>query len=114
MSPNIPSSPISSRRRVLRLIAGSVVCLGTAQPDQLLVAAELPHLTDANPAAASLGYTEDSKSVDIRKFPTHQPEQRCSNCKFFQADASAQFAPCQLYPGNAVNANGWCGGYASK
>lgn len=74
----------------------------------------LPHLTDSNPSAASLGYTEDSSTVDARKFPRHTPQQRCANCKFFQAAASAQYAPCQLYPGNAVNANGWCAGYVAK
>jgi hypothetical protein len=99
---------------MLRLIAGTIVCAGTSRLGLLSAAEELPHLTDANPAAASLDYTEDTSTVDARKFPKHTPEQRCANCKFFQAASGAQYAPCRLYPGNAVNVNGWCAGYAAK
>jgi hypothetical protein len=90
------------------------VALGTTRFGALWAAEDLPHLTDSNPSAASLSYTEDSAAVDARKFPKHKPEQHCANCKFFQTGSSAQYAPCQLYPGNAVNANGWCAGYVSK
>ncbi|HSE11943.1 MAG TPA: high-potential iron-sulfur protein [Rudaea sp.] len=103
-----------TRRTMLRLIAGTLVCAGTARLGLLPAAEELPHLTDANPAAASLDYTEDTRTVDARKFPKHTPEQRCANCKFFQAASGTQYAPCRLYPGNAVNENGWCAGYAAK
>ena len=103
-----------TRRRMLRLIAGTVVCVGTSPLGLLSAKEELPHLTDANPAAASLGYTEDTGSVDAHKFPKHTPEQRCANCKFFQAGSGGQYAPCRLYPGSAVNVNGWCMGYAAK
>jgi High potential iron-sulfur protein len=102
-----------TRRGVLRLIVGTVVCLATTRVGTLS-AAELPHLTDANPAAASLEYTEDTGTVDARKFPKHTAEQRCGTCKFLQAGSDAQYAPCRLYPGNAVNVNGWCSGYAAK
>jgi len=103
---------IPSRRQALRLVVGALAWLGTAR-FKPLSAAELPHLTDANPGAASLGYTEDSSAVDNRKFPKHQADQYCANCKFFQI-TGAEYAPCRLYPGNAVNANGWCAGYAIK
>lgn len=104
-----------ARRAMLRLIAGTLVCAGTSRLGLLPAAEELPHLTDSNPAAASLDYTEDTKMVDARKFPRHTPEQRCANCRFFQASSgSAQYAPCRLYPGNAVNENGWCAGYTAK
>ena len=101
-----------SRREVLKLIGGALAWFATVRLEAL-AAAELPHLTDANPSAASLGYTEDSSGVDSHKFPQHQPDQRCANCKFFQG-TGATYAPCQLYPGNAVNASGWCAGYAAK
>ena len=102
-----------SRRQMLRLAMG--VCAGLAVTRfRTLPAAELPHLSAANPAAASLGYTEDAAHVDTQKFPKHQPGQQCANCKYFQGDPNTQFAPCQLYPGNAVNANGWCSGYVAK
>jgi hypothetical protein len=103
----------TSRRRMLKIISGGIVCLGTSHLGLLSAKDELPHLTDANPAAASLDYTEDSNSVDNRKFPKHTAAQRCATCRFFQAGAGTQYAPCQLYPGNAVNVNGWCAGYAA-
>ncbi len=37
----------------------------------------------------------------------------CANCNFFQGGATA-YGPCQLFPGKAVNAKGWCAGYAKK
>jgi hypothetical protein len=104
----------ATRRSTLRLIAGMIVCAGTSRAGLLSAGEELPHLTDANPAAASLGYTEDTGAVDAGKFPKHTPEQRCANCKFFQAGSGGQYAPCRLYPGSAVNVNGWCMGYAAK
>jgi hypothetical protein len=103
-----------TRRSLLRLIAAGIACAGTSRLGLLSAAEELPHLTDANPAAASLDYTEDTTTVDPRKFPKHTPEQRCANCKFFQASSGSLYAPCRLYPGNAVNENGWCAGYAAK
>lgn len=102
----------TTRRMVLKTIAAvaagaSVTRLAAAK------AAELPHLTDANPAAASLSYTENADGVDARKFPKHQPSQRCATCRYFQTGTGGLYAPCRLYPGNAVSANGWCAGYVA-
>lgn len=103
----------TNRRQALKTLAGAIAGLGfgrRAWPSNL------PHLTDANPAAASLEYTEDTNTVDQRKFPKHTVDQRCANCKYFAiAEVSGgAYAPCRLYPGNAVNVNGWCAGYAAK
>jgi len=103
----------TTRRGILRLIGGTIVWAGTSRLGRS-AAEELPHLTDANPAAASLNYTEDTGTVDTRKFPRHTADQRCANCKFFEGTSGGQYAPCRLYPGNAVNVNGWCMGYAAK
>jgi hypothetical protein len=110
------ATQIESRRRLLRLCAAAAgaAWLLRAVPARAKVTLELPHLSDANPTAASLGYTEDTSRVDQGKFPRHKPDQRCANCRFFQASAGADYAPCQIYPGHAVNANGWCAGYAVK
>jgi hypothetical protein len=104
---------ITTRREVLRLIGAAVASVGALRASPLLAGQDaLPHLTDANPAAASLGYTEDASAVDTAKFPKHKAGDRCANCRYFQTAASGtQYGPCQLYPGNAVNMNGWCTGY---
>ena len=44
----------TTRRGILRLIGGTIVWAGTSRLGRS-AAEELPHLTDANPAAASLG-----------------------------------------------------------
>jgi len=104
-----------SRRQMLSRLMGAFGWLTAVRFDSLsATVTELPHLSDANPAAASLGYTEDASNVDAKKFPAHQPGQQCATCKYFQGDIQAQYAACQLYPGNAVNAHGWCAGYAAK
>jgi hypothetical protein len=76
-------------------------------------AADLPHLTLDDPTAKALGYTEDSTKVDETKYPSHKAGMACANCNFYQGGAAA-FAACTLYSGKAVNAQGWCAGYAKK
>jgi hypothetical protein len=104
---------ITTRREILRLVCAAVASVGALRVSPLLAGQEaLPHLTDANPAAASLGYTEDASTVDTSKFPKHKVGERCASCRYFQtAGSGTQYGPCQLYPGNAVNLNGWCSGY---
>jgi hypothetical protein len=106
----------ATRRNALKAMAGAIVGFSAARLGWPSDTQNLPHLTDANPAAASLGYTEDAGSIDSRKFPHHKPEQRCANCKYFEIAevAGGPYAPCKLYPGNAVNVNGWCAGYVAK
>ena len=101
----------TTRRTALKTIATAVAGLGVSRLVAAGESGELPHLTDANPAAASLSYTENADSVDSRKFPKHQASQRCATCRYFQTGTGSVYAPCRLYPGNAVNANGWCAGY---
>jgi len=99
------------RRNLLKAVVGGALVAATTH---LVAASDLPHLSDANPGAASLGYTEDSDTVDLRRFPKHTSQQRCANCKYFQIGAGVPYAPCRLYPGNAVHVNGWCAGYLAR
>ena len=104
---------ITTRRMALKTIATAIAGLGVARFARAADGA-IPHLTDSNPAAASLDYTENTNDVDPRKYPRHTAQQRCANCKYFdpKAGTGGPYAPCRLYPGNAVNVNGWCAGYA--
>ena len=74
---------------------------------------ELPHLTSADPTAQALGYNEDSTKIDETKYTTHKAGMACGSCNFFQGGTAA-YGPCQLFPGKAVNAKGWCSGYSKK
>ncbi len=113
-----------ARRDFLKLAAGAtgsaaalalIPALVRAQeaPAAAPAGAELPHLADTDPTAQALGYKEDTTEVDTAKFPNHKPEQLCKNCNFFTA-GSGEYGPCQLFPGKAVHANGWCAGYVVK
>jgi hypothetical protein len=114
MANSMNSNPARADRRRFLFTAG---CVGTAVLAGVLPhvgsAQDLPHLTTADPTAQALGYTEDSTAVDESKYPTHKAGMACNNCNFFQGGAAA-YGPCQLYAGKAVNAKGWCAGYAKK
>jgi len=108
----------SSRRGFLQILgAAGALALGAAQEREAWAqgaAAELPHLSPADPTAKALGYVEDASKVDKTKFPTLKPGARCSNCNFYQGAAGKAFGPCQLFPGKSVNAAGWCASHSPK
>ncbi|MGA9028077.1 MAG: high-potential iron-sulfur protein [Steroidobacteraceae bacterium] len=79
-------------------------------------AAAAPALTPLDPkepAAASLGYTTDSATVDGKAIPNHAPDQKCANCVQFRGAASDAMGGCAIFPGRSVAANGWCKLWAS-
>ncbi len=104
-----------SRRQFLKLAAGTATAaVVVAMLPRAARAGGLPHLTPDNPAAQALGYVDNTKQVNQSKFPNHTDAQRCANCAFCQAKAGSSWAPCQLFPGNDVNTNGWCSAHKMK
>jgi len=105
-----------SRRSFISLvgIAGAAALLGARPGTAPAQAAQLPHLTEADPTAKALGYTEDAGKVDKSKFPTYKAGAHCATCNFFQGAAGQAYGPCQLFPGKAVNAHGWCASHTPK
>jgi hypothetical protein len=112
--------PISnSRRDALRLLLGSLA----AAPLVNLVgiaaahAEDLPHVDPAtDPTAIALKYHNDATKADraAAARPGLPPDQQfCHNCQFVQA-STGQWRPCQLFPGKAVNENGWCTSWTKK
>jgi hypothetical protein len=105
-----PTSANPGRRRFFAAAAtglGGIIVAG-ALP-QLALAADLPHLTLDDPTAKALNYIEDADKAPA----PHVAGQNCANCNFYQGAATG-FGPCQLFVGKAVNAKGWCAGYAKK
>ncbi|KAF1003389.1 MAG: High-potential iron-sulfur protein [Luteibacter sp.] len=93
------------RRRFLKVAAGGVAAatvLG-ALP-RLAVAQDLPHLSPSDPTALALKYVEDASKGQGRK----TPKDFCADCSFYQGKNAAAWGPCQLFPGKAVAAKGWC------
>lgn len=75
---------------------------------------ELARLSEDDAQASALGYKHDVSAIDTAKYPRYEAGQLCRNCALFQGDADAEWAGCTLFPGKAVNANGWCSAYAPK
>lgn len=106
---------VNPRRHFLKL-TGAIAGLGifAAAMPRGARAEDLPHLSEADPTATALGYREDAAKVDNAKSPTYKTGQLCSNCKFFGGIDKTPWAGCQLFPGKAVSAKGWCAGYNAK
>lgn len=104
-------SNVDSRRRHA-LIGGIAVIAGIPLARILqgtrAEAAELPRLAEDDPTAKALSYHQDAALAPrVDKAGTAAAEQYCHNCRFIQTD-DGDWRPCQLFPGKAVNANGWC------
>jgi hypothetical protein len=65
-------------------------------------------------AAVALGYHEDAKKVDPKKFPMHKANQLCSNCLQIQGKAGEAYRPCNLFPKKLVADKGWCKVWVKK
>jgi hypothetical protein len=105
------SNYATNRRSFLKI---SAVLVGVAALPRAVTSNELKHVAESYPPAQALGYREDASTVDGAKFPKYSPGQTCANCKQFQGTPNSEFGPCQLYPGKAVSAKGWCSGYVAK
>lgn len=99
-----------SRRRFLTWSAVTAVtaCLGGLSVRAR--ASDLPHLTTTDPTAKAMDYVEDANTS---KNGLYKPGSSCANCQFY-AGPEAGYGPCQLFPGKAVNAKGWCTSFTSK
>ncbi|HET6433479.1 high-potential iron-sulfur protein [Dyella sp.] len=100
-----------SRRRFLKIAAGTAaaaVVVGTLP--RLARAADLPHVSESDPTAKALGYVENASET---KDPKHKAGDNCANCQFYSGGPTG-FGPCQLFPGKAVSAKGWCVSHAVK
>ncbi|MGF1528885.1 MAG: high-potential iron-sulfur protein [Candidatus Competibacterales bacterium] len=104
------------RRRFIKLTALGVA----AAPLGAAVLSNKAHAQEkvdpaTNPIAQQLGYVENASEVDASKFPTFQEGQNCANCQLY-VDAQAQdgYAPCGIFAGNLVAAEGWCSAWVVK
>lgn len=63
-----------------------------------------------DPTAAALKYVHDASESEVRT----DEEAFCHNCRFFQSDQQEGWAPCMLFQGKEVAAEGWCQGWVVK
>lgn len=99
---------IESRRHFLKLAAGTAAVAavaGTGAFSRLAHADDLPALSESDPMAKALHYTEDASSTDN---PKYKKGDDCANCAFYKGREGSTSGPCQLFPGKSVKAKGWC------
>jgi hypothetical protein len=97
-----------SRRAALKKLALLLGATGAAQLSRPARAADMPHLTATDPNAMALGYHEQASGVDAKQFPTYRHGQSCDSCLQLQGRPGEPWRPCNLFPGQLVNAQGWC------
>lgn len=102
-----------ARRQFLQLSA--VAAAGVlVVPGREAKASDLPQLSEDDPMAKAMKYTHDASTVDPSTRNNPAAEQNCANCALIQGEDGAEWRPCQIFPGKAVNANGWCSVWAPK
>jgi hypothetical protein len=107
-------SDILSRRDALKNLALAAGALAVPASRIAGAAAALPHVAATDPTAVALGYHEDAKTVDVKKFVTYKPDQNCANCLQLQGKAGETWRPCNLFPGKLVHESGWCKVWVKK
>lgn len=108
-------NPLSkiARRQFIQLSA--VAAAGALmQPGREAQAQDLPQLALDDPMATAMKYTHDASTVDAATRANPAPEQNCANCALIQGPEGDEWRPCQIFPGKAVNNNGWCSVWAPK
>jgi len=111
-SKETPLSKIA-RRKFLQLSA--VAAAGCfVQPGREAFASDLPQLAEDDPMAKAMKYTHDASTVDPSTRNNPAADQTCANCALVQGADGDAWRPCQIFPGKAVNAAGWCSVWAPK
>ena len=108
----IPLSTIPRRTFIQLSAVAAVGCL--AQPGREARADDLPHVSEDDPMAQAMKYTNDASTVDAASRTNPAADQTCANCALVQGADGEAWRPCQIFPGKAVAAAGWCSVWAPK
>jgi hypothetical protein len=102
-----------TRRRVLRRLAlGMALAPIAAVAWRQAAAADstpLPLLSADAPEAKAVKYVETAQQAKDAV-----PDRSCANCGLYQGANGSTQGPCQLFPGKAVKAAGWCSSWAAQ
>ncbi len=108
----IPLSKIARRKFIQLSAVAAAGCF--MQDSRKAMADDLPHLTTDDPMAQAMKYTHDASTVDPAARVNAAADQNCANCALVQGNDGDAWRPCQIFPGKAVNAAGWCSVWAPK
>jgi hypothetical protein len=92
------------RRAVLGLSLAPLV-LGESSP--AAAPAQLPLVSEQDPAAKALHYVADASRAKAASSGAE-----CSNCSLYSAADGAAQGSCSLFPGKLVTAAGWCSSWS--
>jgi hypothetical protein len=105
-----PLSKIARRKFIQLSAVAAAGCL--ANPGRRVFAQDLPRLETDDPMANAMKYTHDASTVDAGSRTNPAADQTCANCALIQGNDGDEWRPCQIFPGKAVNAKGWCSVWA--
>lgn len=94
-------------RTCVGLVVGALVVPAASR------AADLPLVDETSAQAKALAYVHDAAAVDKAKYANYVAGSTCQNCALYQGGDAAT-GPCGIFPGQAVDAKGWCSAYAKK
>jgi len=96
-----------SRRQLLQNLAVSAPFLTLAALPAR--SADQPLLSPDAKEAKAVKYIEDAT-----KAQRPVKDSNCANCGLYQGKNGAPAGPCQIFPGKAVKAAGWCSSWAPQ
>jgi hypothetical protein len=94
---------VMTRRRLLKTIALIGVC-PSITISSMKAFSSLPKLDPENAQAKALQYSHQSAIA----------EKNCGNCRLYTGDASQDWGPCAIFPGQDVATAGWCKAWVAK
>lgn len=97
--------PLNLQRRTLlrRLALGLSLAPGAAMLAQQARSADLPLLSESDPAAKAVQYVADASRAKGAVSGA-----QCLNCSIYSAADGATTGKCTIFPGKLVEAAGWC------
>ena len=100
------------RRRLLKIAITGVVAvpLSSLLVQRSAWSKELPRLSPEDSVAKALSYVHDAKDAPAGK---RREGTFCKNCNLIQGQ-EGEWRGCSIFPGKAVNENGWCAGWVGR
>ena len=100
------------RRRALKLLSAGVAALPFAHlaTRGTAIAGDMPQLSEDDPTAKALIYVHDAAKAPAGK---RKDGTFCKNCNLIQGKEGT-WRGCSIFPGKAVNENGWCAGWVGR
>jgi len=100
---------INRRRFVCRAMTGVMVVPIAGLPGHPAAAADMPRLDPGNAQAKALDYVHDAGKASSN--PAFKEGSNCANCVQWTG-GDDQWGGCNIFPGKAVNRDGWCTAWA--